>query len=279
MTAALVVALGTVVPASNTGAAVASDVARGDAQRMATQLDSASASIASATANLARLQAAPPTPVAIDQVRADLVVGQAGFTQRDAIRQEQDLVYQLASQPDLESATLPLLAAPRATPLAQADQALRALWDMSGIGAGASIHPRRNKRFADSEPVEALLGYYRAAAARAGIDWTYLAAINYVESDFGRVLGPSSAGALGPMQFLPATFREYGGSGDIMSSRDSIQAAALLLARNGAPGDYDRAILRYNHSADYVKAVEGYAAAMRADGAWLTRLYYWSTYG
>jgi len=124
-----------------------------------------------------------------------------------------------------------------------------------------------------------LLGNYRAAAARTGIDWTYLAAINYIESDFGRTLGPSSAGALGPMQFLPDTFREYGGGGDIMSARDSIQAAAMLLSRNGAPGDYDRAILRFNHSKDYVAAVKAYAAAIRGDVLWLTRFYYWSTFG
>ncbi|HYW27344.1 MAG TPA: lytic transglycosylase domain-containing protein [Terriglobales bacterium] len=179
----------------------------------------------------------------------------------------------------MESAALPLIGGAHAAELSQADQGLRALWRLVGIDPGETVHPRFNKRFADSEPIDRLLGYYRAAATRTGIDWTYLAAINYIESDFGRNLGPSSAGALGPMQFLPDTFREYGGGGDIMSSRDSIQAAALLLSRNGAPGDYDRAILRYNHSQDYVAAVKAYAAAMRGDVLWLTRFYYWSTYG
>jgi membrane-bound lytic murein transglycosylase B len=81
------------------------------------------------------------------------------------------------------------------------------------------------------------------------------------------------------MQFLPATFRQYGGGGDIMSARDSIQAAALMLARNGAPGSYDRALMNYNHSGDYVAAVQAYAAAIRGDVLWFTRFYYWSTYG
>ncbi len=197
----------------------------------------------------------------------------------DVVRREQALVYALAAQPDLESATLPLLAGPHAAELAGVGQALRALWHLSGIDAGTPVHPRYSRQFAGSEPVDALLGEYRSAAAGTGLDWTYLAAINFIESDFGRTLGPSTAGALGPMQFLPDTFREYGRGGNIMSPHDSIRAAALLLARNGAPSDYDRAILRYNYSQDYLTAVKGYAAAMRSDPLWLTRFYYWSTYG
>jgi len=53
----------------------------------------------------------------------------------------------------------------------------------------------------------------------------------------------------------------------------------LIAARNGAPGDYDRAVLRYNHDQDYVAAVRSYAAAIRDDPLWLTRFYYWSTFG
>jgi hypothetical protein len=274
---ALVVLSGVLLGVS-TGAAGSASPAPA-AQREAAQLAAAAGAIASASAELDRLRAQPPPTAAIDQVRNDLRLTEAGFRFREAIRQEQDLVYTLAGQPDLESATLPLVGGARAAALGAAGRALRALWQMSGFPPDARIHPRRNHRFADSEPVDALLGYYHAAAGRAGIDWAYLAAINYIESDFGRNNGPSSAGALGPMQFLPATFREYGGSGDINSARDSIQAAAIMLARNGAPSDYDRAVLRYNHNVYYVAAVSAYAAAMRSDAAWLTRLYYWSTYG
>jgi hypothetical protein len=278
LAALALVALGSVLLGVSAGAA-GSASAPPEAQREAAQLAAAAGAIATASAELDRLRALPSPTAAIDQLRADLRLTQAGFRFREAIRQEQDLVYTLAAQPDLESATLPLVGGARAAAVGGAGQALRALWQMSGFPPGAQIHPRHNHRFADSEPVDALLGYYRAAAARAGVDWTYLAAINYIESDFGRNNGPSSAGALGPMQFLPATFREYGGSGDINSAHDSIQAAALMLARNGAPSDYDRAVLRYNHNVDYVAAVKAYAAAVRSDAAWLTRLYYWSTYG
>lgn len=269
--------LGSLLPAA--AGAVSPDAAGGEAQRTAAQLTAAAAAIRSASANLDRLRAAPAPTVAVDQVRADLALAVAGFNLREAVRQEQGLVYTLAGREDLERTTLPLLAAPDAEGLAKADEGLRALWRLSGIDPGATIRPRRNKRAADAAPVQALQGYYQASAGRTGIDWTYLAAINFIESDFGRTNGPSRAGALGPMQFLPATFRQYGAGGDIMSPRDSILAAAVLLARNGAPADYGRALLRYNHSQDYVDAVTAYAAAIRADGLWLTRFYYWSTYG
>jgi len=80
------------------------------------------------------------------------------------------------------------------------------------------------------------------------------------------------------MQFLPSTWRIYG-SGDIMSSHDSILAAANYLTLKGAPTNYQRALLAYNHDTNYVAAVDHFAAALRSDPLWLPRLYYWSTYG
>jgi soluble lytic murein transglycosylase-like protein len=112
-----------------------------------------------------------------------------------------------------------------------------------------------------------------------GVNWSYLASINYIESNFGRVNGPSSAGAEGPMQFIPGTWRQYGQGGNPYDPRDSILAAARLLAHNGAPGNMPNAIFHYNNDYDYVNAVEFFARAYRADPQWLDRMYYWNTTG
>ena len=105
-----------------------------------------------------------------------------------------------------------------------------------------------------------------------------LAAINLVESAFGRVRSASEAGARGTMQFLPATWRAYGMGGDIDDPRDAILAAANYLRRSGAPGDIDRALFAYNHSRAYVRAIRRFAARMRADERTFLTLYAWQVY-
>ena len=88
-----------------------------------------------------------------------------------------------------------------------------------------------------------------------------LAAINKIESDFGRNQGPSSAGAVGWMQFMPSTWAAYGvdadgdGSRDPADPDDAIHAAARYLSASGAPGDWYRAIFAYNHADWYVEQV------------------------
>lgn len=127
-------------------------------------------------------------------------------------------------------------------------------------------------------PLGELVGDYQAAAAATGVDWTYLAAINMVETDFGRINGVSTAGAQGPMQFLPSTFAAYAEGGDIHSPRDSIMAAGRMLAANGFAGNRDGAVYSYNHSSNYVGAVKDYAAAIGADPAVLPGYHRWDVY-
>jgi membrane-bound lytic murein transglycosylase B len=119
-----------------------------------------------------------------------------------------------------------------------------------------------------------LLGYFREGQARFGVPWQDLAAIELVETRFGRIQGASPAGAQGPMQFLPATWRRYG-SGDVGDRRDAILAAAHYLTANGAPGDMAGALYRYDESDNYVQAVEDYAARMREDARAYYGYYYW----
>jgi membrane-bound lytic murein transglycosylase B len=114
-------------------------------------------------------------------------------------------------------------------------------------------------------PSAEYLALYKAAAPTCpGLSWTVLAAIGQVESGHGRNDGPSSAGAMGPMQFEPATFASYAvdgdgnGSASIMDPADAIFTAAHYLCANGAgrdPAALDNAILHYNHAEWYVQMV------------------------
>ena len=127
-------------------------------------------------------------------------------------------------------------------------------------------------------PADELLGYYREAESASGVGWTYLAAINLIETGFGRIAGVSTAGAQGPMQFLPSTFAAYGEGGDILSPHDSIMAAGRYLAVNGYADDRDYALYRYNNSNQYVQAVNDYAAVLAADPAAFAGYHRWDVY-
>jgi hypothetical protein len=106
-----------------------------------------------------------------------------------------------------------------------------------------------------------LLPIYQAAGTQYGIRWEVLAAINEIETDYGRNLNVSSAGALGWMQFIPSSWRMYGtdanrdGEKDPYNPVDAIFAAARYLKAAGADSDLRRAIFAYNHADWYVDSV------------------------
>ncbi len=112
----------------------------------------------------------------------------------------------------------------------------------------------------------ALRGIWQAAGNTYGIPWEVLGAINKVETDFGRNLGPSSAGAVGWMQFMPSTWARWGvdangdGVADPDNPTDAIFSAARYLAACGGQFDIPRAVYCYNHSQRYVSDVLGLAA-------------------
>jgi soluble lytic murein transglycosylase-like protein len=124
-------------------------------------------------------------------------------------------------------------------------------------------------------PVGTYMKLYKKAAADYGFtgDWYVIAAIGEVESSHGEDMGPSTSGALGPMQFLPSTWKYAGvdGNGDgeanIMDPRDAIPAAAGYLQAGGAPDDWYAALYSYNHADWYVDQVLAVAESYRqADG-------------
>jgi len=130
-------------------------------------------------------------------------------------------------------------------------------------GQGVAVGPGD----APGVPSELLVIYDRAAG-EYGLGpggWAYLAAINYIETNFGRDLSVSTAGAIGWMQFEPGTWAQYavsadpskpGAPPDPYDPWDAIFAAASYLRASGAPADWEAAIFAYNHAGWYVSGVQ-----------------------
>ena len=140
---------------------------------------------------------------------------------------------------------------------------VRALGELVELSSGSP--PPAIVRVGPPAPASRLLAWYRAAQRRFGVRWQLLAAVNYVESAFGKVRSASGAGAQGPMQFLPATWAAYGLGGNVHDPRDAILGAANYLAASGARHDEGVALYRYNRSTRYVDAVLRYARTIARD--------------
>jgi len=135
------------------------------------------------------------------------------------------------------------------------------------IGGGGAPSPEARVAI----PRVYIEAFEAAAASCPGLGWNVLAGIGRVETDFGADTRTSSAGAVGPMQFLPATFAEYaqpvppGGTAppSPYDPVDAVWAAARLLCANGAKNgrDIPGAVYTYNHSSSYVREVLSYAAS------------------
>ena len=139
------------------------------------------------------------------------------------------------------------------------------------VGSGDTVLSLRSQQLPvkasvpGGRPASYLQLFQRSAARYCpGLSWTVLAAIGQIESGDGSNVGPSSAGALGPMQFLPSTWATWGitafgetGPPNIMDPYDAVPAAARYLCAAGAatPGGLSRAIFAYNHASWYVAEV------------------------
>jgi murein DD-endopeptidase MepM/ murein hydrolase activator NlpD len=135
------------------------------------------------------------------------------------------------------------------------------IWSV-GLGAETSSLGTLGQVIGNGElPPSNLIPIYQAAGQRYDIPWEVLAAINGIETDYGRNLSVSSAGAIGWMQFMPGTWSKYAVSADgtgkpsPYNARDAIFAAANLLASNGGSKHLREAVFAYNHANWYVDAV------------------------
>ena len=191
----------------------------------------------------------------------DEVIAPALFVQRK--------VRFLSKRQALAESTLDGLAPQLRKQLHQLNAAARSLRRLSGGGKPRKVKVGKPLALAE------LLSLYEQAERDYGIASEYLAAINLVETKFGRVKSKSTAGAQGPMQFIPSTWRIYGHGGNVRDPADAIPAAARLLRDHGAPGNYRRALYHYNPSGLYVDAVSRYAKEIARDPDAIHFLYCW----
>lgn len=189
-----------------------------------------------------------------------------------ALRQQR-LYRALAEDPKLARATMARLSG------AVADQTQD---NVTAVGKLLELarpqHDLGKFRLQEPPPAGELLDDFKDAGKRFGIDWRVLAGIMLVETKYGRVKSPSSAGAQGPMQFLPATWRQYGMGGDIRDPRDAVLGAANYLRSSGAPRDYRRALRAYNPTSLYADAVLRHARQMKKDPRAYYGYYNWQVF-
>lgn len=198
----------------------------------------------------------PPAELAAQLVRVNAAL-HVHVTARGA-RTEQLIELQLSDHPTLSRAVIKLLPRQLARDVTDDVLAHRELTTLKPSKPGPPI------KLGPALAAAKLRAYYGEGQRRSGIAWQVLAAVNFVESDFGRLREPSADGALGPMQFLPVTWAAYG-RGNVHDPHAAILAAARFLNAAGGTRDERGALYHYNPSLRYVDAVERYAGRIRRD--------------
>jgi hypothetical protein len=194
----------------------------------------------------------------LDLAGVDLMVDQATSAQLGLVRQVAGLI----SAPAVGMATLTRKVATILGPSGRIEQ-LRGQLPVSSVPPG-------------TQPSSYIQLFKASAAAYCpGLSWTVLAAIGQIESADGANMGPSTAGALGPMQFMPSTWSQWGtdafgqtGPPNVMNPYDAVPSAARLLCADGAAAggrSLYNAIFDYNHADWYVNEVLALAAEYAAD--------------
>jgi membrane-bound lytic murein transglycosylase B len=187
-------------------------------------------------------------------------VGDVPTAVAQAAYAEQRIELRLADRPALTRRVLAHLPARVARDVADDVMAYRSLARLT------PPQPLSRFRVGAAAPATRLRTWYGEAQRRTAVPWQVLAAVNYVESDFGRLREASVAGAQGPMQFVPSTWATYG-RGDVHDPHAAILGAARFLRAAGAAVDLRRALYRYNPSWGYVDAIDRLAGRIRRDPA------------
>ena len=254
-------------PSTNAGTSTPAPTSRGSVTPSSTGGPSPSAASTTVTpALLAGLAADPPglARQLTDALRTVRDPAAAADAVDAAGRRQQLVLRRLAAHPDWQAAALVAVGDDVRTFAANDVAALNAPGDPSLAKPVPPLDALPAWTIRAPRPAAELLGYYRQAEAATGIPWTYLAAINLVETRMGRIVGPSSVGAQGPMQFMPATWASCC-RGDPMDDRDAIAGAAQYLRRRGGPADMTRAVLGYNPNNAYLTMIQHYVANLSAD--------------
>lgn len=215
----------------------------------------------------------PPALDTVEGLAAELSAVEVGIRSAGVTADElvdlgrrQQIAYRTMNRHEEWHARLLELVVPEARVPVQFHLDAWAAWDAHSAGRTPTPPPDVLPAWTivDPLPAEELLGYYREAEALTGVRWEYLAAIHFQETRMGRLVGVSSAGAIGPMQFLPTTWAECC-VGDPTVARDAIIGAATYLVDRGAPADMRAALYGYNPNDGYVGAVTAYAENLMAD--------------
>ena len=202
--------------------------------------------------------------VRLSASHATIIDTSATDDERAAAGVEYQLVLrQLADRPDLDEDVLQALD-PTARPTVE--RTVRARQFLQQRSASRPPQPPPDElpawNVVEPEPIDTLLAHYGEAEQLTGIPWYWLAAIHLQETRMGRIQGVSSAGAVGPMQFLPTTWATCC-TGDPTATRDAIIGAGTYLAQSGGPDDMATAVYQYNPNDGYVAVVTAYAESLR----------------
>lgn len=256
----------------------------------ATTVTSTSTTTSTPTSTTTVTTSAAPTvspPAATpESIAAELTVVERGLRDPAATsadldglgRRQQAAFRRLADHPEWDATVVGLVAAEHRAAVQLTIDARRAV---AAHAAGRPATPPPSTlpawTIVDPLPADELLALYREAELLTGVPWAYLAAINFVETRVGRIVGASPDGAIGPMQFLPTTWAECC-TGDPTVERDAIIGAAVYLRANGAPADMLGALDAYNPNAGYVGAVDAYARNLLTDERAFHGYHGWEVY-